>query len=268
MDKTKISESIKGTMKDALDTAKKITKDINADSVKKVANEAFDGVKNVTNKAINEVKTTAQKVNVDEIKEKFVDSFKKKEIEEVKPVDLYKRAISTKSSLSIIYFLMAIDGEISPLEEEKFNSIGKELDPDFEKNKEGVIKDCNKYLSNNNYDLIQKGVEDSLVNSMPTQDAFMVPKLLVWNLLTVSFSDGKYNDEEKKLINYIVEKTEIDKTVFTELVNSIYTINDIENELKWIKTTDRPYLQIEAMVNELADRKNVIFESVKDLIVL
>ena len=43
---------------------------------------------------------------------------------------------------------------------------------------------------------------------------------------------------------------------------------DIENELNWIKTTDRPYLTIEAVVNELADRKNVIFESVKDLIVL
>jgi len=34
------------------------------------------------------------------------------------------------------------------------------------------------------------------------------------------------------------------------------------------QTTDRPYLTIEAMVNEIADRKNVIFESVKDLITL
>lgn len=50
--------------------------------------------------------------------------------------------------------------------------------------------------------------------------------------------------------------------------SSLLTLMDIEKELTWIKTTNRPYLVIEAMVNELADRKNVIFESVKDLISL
>ena len=43
---------------------------------------------------------------------------------------------------------------------------------------------------------------------------------------------------------------------------------DLEKELAWIKTTNKPYLTIEAMVNEIADRKSVIFESVKDLITL
>ena len=50
--------------------------------------------------------------------------------------------------------------------------------------------------------------------------------------------------------------------------SSILTLMDLERELNWIKTTNRPYLTIENMVNELADRKNVIFESVKDLIAL
>lgn len=43
---------------------------------------------------------------------------------------------------------------------------------------------------------------------------------------------------------------------------------DIERELTWIKTTNRPYLTIESMVNELSDRKNVISESILDLIAL
>lgn len=282
MDKNKISESIKGTMNGAIDAAKKVAKDINVENIKKATNNAIDGVKNaakkvdleslkkVANDAANDVKTVAQKVNVDEIKERFVDSFKKKDdiAQEVKPNEIYKRAISTKSSLMIIYFLMAADGEINKNEEDKFNSIIKELDPNYEKNKDAIIKECQKYITNNNYELIQKGVDDSLINTMPTQDAFMTPKLLVWNLLTIAFSDGKYNEIEKKLVNFIVDKTEIDRNIFVELENSIFTLNDIENELNWIKTTDRPYLTIEAVVNELADRKNVIFESVKDLIVL
>ena len=69
-------------------------------------------------------------------------------------------------------------------------------------------------------------------------------------------------------MKYIVRKTNIDKAIFLEMESSILTLMDIEKELTWIKTTNKPYLTIEAMVNELMDRKNVIFESVKDLISL
>lgn len=41
---------------------------------------------------------------------------------------------------------------------------------------------------------------------------------------------------------------------------------DLEKELSWIKTTDRPYLVIEAMVNEIADRKDAVMQGVKSLI--
>ena len=43
---------------------------------------------------------------------------------------------------------------------------------------------------------------------------------------------------------------------------------DIEKEIAWIKTTDRPYLTIEARVNELTKRQAAVFDSVKDLITL
>lgn len=83
-----------------------------------------------------------------------------------------------------------------------------------------------------------------------------------------AYSDEKYDEAERKLLKYFVRKTNIDKSVFLEMESSILTLLDIEKELTWIKTTDRPYLTIETMVNELVDRKNVIFESVKELIML
>ena len=91
---------------------------------------------------------------------------------------------------------------------------------------------------------------------------------MVWDLLTVAYSDEQYDEAERKLLKYIVRKTNIDKAVFLEMESSILTLMDIEKELTWIKTTNKPYLTIEAMVNELMDRRNVIFESVKDLISL
>lgn len=204
-----------------------------------------------------------------QVKEKASKSGKESEEED----SLSITAISTRNAIKIVYYLMAADGEIFHSEEEKFDSIGKELDPDFAKNKEQIIKECQAQLDKaidpeDYYDTLQDGVEDALLRSRKTADTFITPKLLVWNLLTVAYSDESYDETERKLIKYIVRKTNIDKAVFLEMESSILTLMDIEKELAWIKTTNRPYLVIEAMVNELADRKNVIFESVKDLISL
>ena len=50
--------------------------------------------------------------------------------------------------------------------------------------------------------------------------------------------------------------------------SSYLTVTDIEKEKAWIKTTDRPYLTIEAHVKELEKREQAIYESVKALILL
>ena len=230
--------------------------------------------------AAKEVKTPEVKVTTPDVKAKVADireSLKKKEKSPSKSKDnsevLEIKAISTRSALKIIYYLMAVDGEIFHSEEEKFDSIGKELDPGFAQNKDQIVKECQAQLdkvieAEDFYDVLQDGVEDALLMSRQTADSFITPKLLVWDLLTVAYSDESYDESERKLIKYIVRKTNIDKAVFLEMESSLLTLMDIEKELAWIKTTNRPYLVIEAMVNELADRKNVIFESVKDLISL
>lgn len=241
--------------------------------------------------AAGTVKELAKDVKVPEINtEKIKGAFKKKdtaeqtgevkesvpEAQEV-PVEpehpLAVRKISTSNALKIIYFLMAADGEIFHSEEEKFDAIGKELTPDFSDKKARIIAECQKSLDKvidpeDYYDALQDGVEDALLSSKETADAFITPKLLVWDLLTVAYSDESYNDVERRLLKYVVRKLDIDKAIFVEMESSMLTLMDIEKELNWIKTTNKPYLTIEAMVNELADRKNVVFESVKDLITL
>ena len=87
-------------------------------------------------------------------------------------------------------------------------------------------------------------------------------------MLTIAYSDEQYDEKERKLLKYIVRKFNIDSTIFLEMENSLQTLMDIEKETNRIKTTNRPYLTIEAQVNELADRRNIIFESVKDLVML
>ena len=229
------------------------------------------GIKNKFQGAVDSAKAAVKDVKIPDVK----DVFKKREQpkQEEKPEVIKINSVSTKNALKIIYYLMAADGQVFHSEEEKYDSIGKEIDPEFADHKEQIIKECQAQLDKvidpgDYYDVLQDGIEDALLSSRQTADTFITPKLLVWNLLTVAYSDESYDEAERKLIKYIVRKTDIDKALFLEMESSILTLMDIEKELAWIKTTNRPYLTIEAMVNELADRKGVIFESVKDLIAL
>lgn len=218
-------------------------------------------------------KVKLPEVDVSKMKRPFDKKETPKEVEAKEETPLIITAISTHNAIKIIYYLMAVDGQIFHREEEKFDAIGAELDPNFKDNKDEIIKECQARLDTvvnpeDYYNILQDGVEEALVSSKQTADTFITPKLLIWDLLTIAYSDESYDEAEKSLLRFIVEKTNIDKAVFLEMESSILTLMDIEKELNWIKTTNRPYLTIEAMVNELADRKNVIFESVKDLISL
>lgn len=268
--KFKLKERLQG----AVDSAKDAVKDIDI-------SEAKEKIQKATDSTVEAVK----KVKLPEVDTEGIKSiFKKKDAEqgsdsetteeELKEAEVLSiKAIPTRNAIKIFYYLMAADGEIFHSEEEKFDSIGQELDPNFAEHKEQIVNECQAQLDKvidpeNYYDTLKDGIEDALIHMKVTDDSFITPKLLVWDMLTVAYSDEKYNEVERKLLKYVVRKVNIDKAVFLEMESSILTLMDIEKELEWIKTTNKPYLTIEAMVNELNDRKSVIFESVKDLIAL
>ncbi len=245
--------------------------------------EKDKGIFTTLHGAVDSVKASIQNVNVPDIKAPDIkvpnqvkELFKKKprkDTQDSAAEPLTIKAISTRNAIKVIYYLMSADGKIFHSEEDKFDAIGTELDPDFIENKEQIVNECKVQMEKvidpeDYYDVLQDGVELALSSSVQTEDTSITPKLLVWNLLTIAYSDESYDESERKLLKYIVRKLNIDKDIFLEMESSILTLIDLERELNWIKTADRPYLTIENMANELADRKNVIFESVKDLIAL
>ena len=251
MDKDQEKKSLKDRMKGSLDTLKTAAKTVKVPEIKK------------------------PEINLSDIKIPPVkDLFQKKgtgQEDESTPIRI--TSISTRNALKVFYYMMAADGELFHGEEEKFDLIGQEISPEFEKIRADVIAECQQQLdkvidSADYHDVLQDGVEDALLSSAKTADSFITPKLLVWDLLTLSYSDEQYDETERRLLKYIVRKLNIDKAVFLEMESSIQTLMDLEKEQQWIKTTEKPYLTIEAMVNEIEDRKHVIFDSVKALIAL
>ena len=181
--------------------------------------------------------------------------------------------IPVRNALKVFYYLIAADGKILDEELRKFDEIGAALDPAFEVHKSEIIEECNEQLENtidpeDYYDVLQDAVGEAIDSSGYDGGSFITPRLLLWNMLTIAYCDGDYAEQERRLLKCVVRKLNIDKAVFLEMENSILTVTELETELQWIKTTDRPYLQIEAMVNRINHRRDTIFESVMALIAL
>jgi uncharacterized tellurite resistance protein B-like protein len=251
MDKDQEKKSLKDRMKGSLDSLKTAAKTVKVPEIKK------------------------PEINLSDLKIPPVkDLFQKKGTsQEDESAPLKITSISTRNALKVFYYMMAADGELFHGEEEKFDLIGQEVSPEFDTIRADVITECQRQLDKvidtaDYYDVLQDGVEDALLSSAKTADSFITPKLLVWDLLTLAYSDKQYDETERRLLKYIVRKLDIDKAVFLEMESSIQTLMDLEKEQQWIKTTERPYLTIEAMVNEIEDRKHVVFDSVKALIAL
>ena len=182
-------------------------------------------------------------------------------------------AIAPRSAMKIFYYLMAIDRKITPEEEEQFDLIGQDMDPDFEVHKEALVNECREQMGKiiddgDYYDVIQDGVENALTGEQESNNGFLTPKVLIMDMLTIAYGDNEYGEEERKLLKYVVRKLNIAKDVFLEMENSLLAVNDIDKEINWIKGTDRPYLVIENQIHELEKRKNDILTAVKALIML
>ncbi|MBQ9305605.1 hypothetical protein [Butyrivibrio sp.] len=285
MEKKDLGGMLKGKLKEASDTVKNTVKDAKIPDVKlpdiKIPDvKVPDQVKNVFKK--NDVTKDTPADEAKEVNAEHEQEIKKAEAQEAaekKDAELSKseiqavRVISPMNAVKIFYYMMAVDGTIDLKEEEKFDLIGKEIDPDFDENKPHVVKKCEEQLSkvidsDDYYDAVQDGVEEALLSQQVFDKGYVPARMLVWDLLTLAYSDESYNDVERKLMKYIVRKVDIPKDVFLEMENSYLTVDDLEKELKWIKTTDRPYLTIETQVKEIERREQAIYESIKALILL
>ncbi len=182
-------------------------------------------------------------------------------------------AVSVQGALRIFYYLMAADGIISSEEETKFEEIGNELDPDFEKNAQVVLESCRAQVqkaidSGEFYDTLQDSVEEAF-NLEPDDAIAVIPsRTLIWDLLTVAYTDHRYDLYEEKIVKYVVRKLHLDKTILMEMLQSIQAISELDREAEQIQVLHQPFLITKALTDEIACRKNVIFSSVKDLIEL
>lgn len=183
--------------------------------------------------------------------------------------------VPVTDALSIFYYLMAADGTVHEDELSRFDSIFDEMGDACIETKEDLISSCQSLLE------VNKSAISPLIPAMTCVDQTLLsisaiagnevtisPRLLIWDLFAIAHSDGTCNEAERELINHIARQVGVDETTLLEMKSTVLTIYDIERELDWVKTTNRPYLAIEAIVDELESRKAAAFEGVQALISL
>lgn len=263
----KLQEAGEGLSKTVSSAAEKLP-EIKPEELANAMKNAVQSGQNALNAAISSAKDGVEKKEADSGNEPEELSEVVKDVALPAP----EKSLSTEEMLKIIYCLMSVDGEISTEEEQKFNQIGTEMDAEFTEHKEAYVEECRKLLddvddSEERYEVIHDFVSDLIRASKDSSSVAPVGgKLILWDLYAIVYSDNEFTDAEQKLLRYICRALQIDKSVASEMEQTFKTLMAIDNEEKWLKTTNRRYDKIEERLNELADRKQTIMQSIYALI--
>lgn len=85
----------------------------------------------------------------------------------------------------------------------------------------------------------------------------------IWTLINLGYADSKYSEEEKKVVNHLVERWKMDSMLVAELNDTAATILDLTLQKEWIQTTSKPYKEINNIIQELDRNIDSMFANVE-----
>ena len=181
------------------------------------------------------------------------------------------KIINKTSALKAFYYFMSVDGT-SSFVLERFQELGMEILPDeFESVKESIISECTQQIESISidgelYDIIQERIDAALSDTVLDIQQGIVPRLLLWDMLSLAHSDDNFSESENRLINHISRILQIDKSVLMEMKQLISTASSVQKELDQLEASDKPYSEIKPVVDECENRRLTIINAAKALI--
>ena len=257
-------------------------KNVNIETIRESAEDSVHAVKQA---AVN-MEDTIKNANAESMKagaanmignaalklKKFADnsSETRKKVDEVLSESKNNDLMTVEDTLKIIYLLTAADGNISGEEEKSFLEMAAEMDPAGTIDHEEIRSTCRTVLESGDCEdyeeLIMDALRDAVRHSQTEQTGTITVRNLVWNMLTIAYCDGSYSEAEHKVMNALLRLTGEEKTILAEMEASYDSLKAVEEEITWLKDSDRKYAVIEENLNELADRKQKIMQGIETLI--
>ena len=184
--------------------------------------------------------------------------------------------LTTRDALRLFYYELSADGQVNDDELAKFKEVCATFAEDVSESElSALVDDCQRQLD------ASKSSVNPLISVITCVDKLLyepsvftdvedvfTSRLVIWNMLAIAYGDGECVDSERDLVNHVAQVVEVEDSIVLELEGFVLTIVDLEREEAWIKTTDRPYLTIEAAVQDIEARKSAVMDGVADLIAL
>lgn len=169
--------------------------------------------------------------------------------------------------ISLLWFLAHADGSVSDQEKTSLSRIAPLLDEAYDTYAVDLATTCEARMAASarefgaaNAPKIEAG---RTIDSMNTQE--LNGKLLCWNMLALADSDG-IDEAELDYVRYVSERTNVERTVYEELVNYRRAIDEIEFSKEGLKSSSRSYAEIEPLVSDFSDRQMKLVEAAQALV--
>lgn len=106
--------------------------------------------------------------------------------------------------------------------------------------KNGVIEKC-KEISGDSSDIFsiivrEKVDEQDGVGWFRVRNESRLTRI-IWNLVNLGYADAFYCENEKKIVNYLVDKWSIDSEIYQEMIDTAETMLSLSKKREWIVST-------------------------------
>lgn len=249
-------DSVKKQLGNAAKIAQKAAENL-PDSVKEInVDKTFKGFRKAGEEAVRKIKSDSTNLY-----NKAVDSFQKKEATQF---------IRKEDALKIMYCLIAADMSMKAEEMEMFDSIGRDMDNDYEMNRNAIIDSCNAKITgitnrDEYYDILHEQVSAAIHNSQNSEEGSILPTLLLWNMISIAFAENDYSSNEKRLIRSTARTLGLDEAIPKEMEAAARTMIALMKEEEILQGSDRRFAEVKLHMDEIADRKQTVMANVQAL---
>ncbi len=142
----------------------------------------------------------------------------------------------TTEEAKLYYLYMLADGEVNSREWTKFDQICKELKikPDTEK---VIIRACinsEKQSQDLLNVIINEKIDEKAGRGMFGVQNASSQARIIWNLVDLGYADREYSNEEKRIVNYLVDKWSVNSVILQEFADTADTILALTRQKSWI----------------------------------
>lgn len=267
----KIKESVEAGIKSGVKSAQESIASFDVDAAVQKAKDGIEGFDMTT--AVKSAQESIANFDVDAAVQSAKDAAAAGAAKIEEAVEKYRaegdadEEPSYREFIALLWCLASVDGAVTAAERDKLAELALSLDGAYGEYSAELERECMERLEQGALEFGQahaaKMEAQRLVELMkPTpRDA----RLICWNLLAVANVDG-LDAVELDFIRFASEKAGIDAAAFEELCNYSNALVEIEAAREQLRASGRSYAEIEPLVNELAQREQVIIGAAQALV--